>query len=130
MLTRLRHTAGNVRFAVGYDPDLATYYLEAAPPGTPVDPDDPDEGLVTLRGRTPRDLPDMSALVAALTRYGLHLPAEHLRALAAAAERSAVTTPRRHSSLPAHTPDRSVPQVTPLTGGRRRAAGFEHGGRR
>ena len=54
MLTRLRHTIGGVRFPVGYDAELATYYLKAAPPGTPVDPDDPDEGLITPPRRGPR----------------------------------------------------------------------------
>ena len=121
MLTRLRLTANGARLAVGYDPDLATYYLETAPPGTLVDPADPDEGLVTVRGRVPRDLPNVTALITALDAHNIILPAEDLRALAAATGRSPVRTPRpRSSSLPPPNRDKSAPHALshPGFGGR------------
>lgn len=77
-MTRLEHRNGDERVVVGYDPDLATYYLETGP--QPVDADDPDEGLVTVRGRTEGDLPDLDALVHAMRLHGVTLdPAERRR---------------------------------------------------
>lgn len=78
-MTRLRLTTEARRFAVGYDPDLSTYYAEVAPPG----PIDPDEGLVTVRGRGPRDVPEVPALTAELNTEGVVLTDEQLRSVAA-----------------------------------------------
>lgn len=61
MVTRLRLATEAGRLAVGYDPDLITDYVELASPDR-VDQDDPDEGFVTVRGRSPSDVPDLAAL--------------------------------------------------------------------
>ena len=77
-MTRLERSDGEKRVVVGYDQDLATYYVEAGPPS--LDPDDPDEGLVTVRGRAEADLPDLDALLHAVRLHGVTLePADQRR---------------------------------------------------
>ena len=79
-MTRLERQGDDGRVVVGYDPDLATYYVETGPP--PVDPDDPEEGLVVVRGRTEHDLPDIAGLVGALRGHGVTLTSAEHRVLA------------------------------------------------
>ena len=97
-MTRLERGDAEKRVVVGYDPDLATYYVETGRP--PLDPDDPDEGLVTVRGRTEADLPDLDALLHTARLHGVALdPAEHrlLVETADCARRTTSAAPNRRT---------------------------------
>ena len=131
MLTRLPLTIGETRVAVGYDADLATYYVEAAPAGVPADPDDPDEGLVTIRGRVPRDLPNLATLTATLGARGIMLTEDQMCLLAAAMSGSSARAPRRRSST-LRTPnvERLAPRLLSRPGLGGRPPGGSGAGRR
>lgn len=100
-MTRLRLTTPTGRAAVGYDPDLTTYYLELGPPATGTEgAADPDEGLIAFRGRIPDDLPHLVELLAELNRRAIALtPAQHQQ-LVAAAPASQVIQSRRYRMPP------------------------------
>ena len=81
-MTRLRLDTADGRVVVGYDPDLATYYLETGePPNLTTGEDDPDEGLVTVRGRFDSDLPDLDALRSVLNSHRIALTPSDAAAL-------------------------------------------------
>ena len=82
VVTRLRFTNATQRLVVGYDGDLATYYIETVPATSASElEEDPDEGLVAVRGRLPHDLPDFPALLVELRTRGVSLSPAHSAAL-------------------------------------------------
>ena len=86
-MTRLRLDTADGRVVVGYDPDLATYYLETGQPmALAAAENDPDEGLVTVRGRVDSDLPDLDALRSVLESYRIALAPSDAAALADACQ--------------------------------------------
>jgi len=87
-VTRLRLTNATQRLVVGYDGDLATYYIETGPAtSASTREEDPDEGLVAVRGRLPHDLPDFPALLTELHTRGVSLSPAHSPALQRAGPR-------------------------------------------
>jgi hypothetical protein len=81
-VTRLRLTNATQRLVVGHDAEMATYYIETGPATSASEPEeDPDEGLIAVRGRLPHDLPDLPALLAELHTRGVTLSPTHSAAL-------------------------------------------------
>jgi len=100
-VTRLRLTNATQRLVVGHDADMATYYIETGPAtSTSEREEDPDEGLIAVRGRLPHDLPDFPALLVELHTRGVSLSPTHSAALQRAGPRK---DPKRDTE-----PDRST----------------------